>query len=174
MIERLSTYNKTEFYIDKGIYITECKQKDINELSKFAISNISKITIYSKKAREDYKKEFFPQEIRKGLKDNEIIFLLKDKNGKIIGFNNYLTEETGVCWLDWIIIDSFYRGRGVATVLLSFALKEIRKKGMHAVWLDSRTDNKASVRLFEKNNFHRVKMKNWFFNQDYYIWFKQI
>jgi ribosomal protein S18 acetylase RimI-like enzyme len=82
--------------------------------------------------------------------------------------------DGGVFWLDWIIIDKLYRGRGIATAFIPIVLKELRRKGAHAVWLDSRTNNTASIKLFKNNNFHKVKMRKWFFEQDYYIWFKQI
>ena len=158
----------------KGIHIAKCASKDISELSKFAVSNISELKIYGKRAIDTYKKEFLPSAIRKGINDGESVFLIKNENDKIIGFCNIMPGDGGVFWLDWIIIDKLYRGRGIATAFIPIVLKELRRKGAHAVWLDSRTNNTASIKLFKNNNFHKVKMRKWFFEQDYYIWFKQI
>ncbi len=154
--------------------IEKLKAKDLPKTSKFVQNIINSLTVYNKQARAVFSKEMSPSGLRRELKYGTP-FVVKNKNGEIIGFSNYYPSASGVGWFDWILIGGSNRRKGLGTALSKYVLAFAKRHGEHAVWLDSRINNHKSIKLAKKLGFKKLGTfrKAWY-KQDYYLWHKNI
>ena len=52
----------------------------------------------------------------------------------------------------------FARGKGIATIALSYAIEEAFKSGANKVWVDPNPDNVKAIALYERLGFERKPM----------------
>jgi len=94
------------------------------------------------------------------LKNNKIfLFLLLRKNKKIgyIKFNQYSRKSVIVS----IILSPYFRGKGIASVLLQKSIKKISQKyNFKIFYAEILKKNKASEMFFLRNNFKKIKIKS--------------
>jgi L-2,4-diaminobutyric acid acetyltransferase len=87
-------------------------------------------------------------------------YVVLDGN-KIIGFICALPSIDKKCYFIWqIVVDTEYRGRRVATLLVNHIIEEAKLKGYNKLELTINYDNKASYKLFERiANEHNTSLK---------------
>lgn len=79
---------------------------------------------------------------------------------KIIGFaslkiKNSLWEQGNLGYIDELVVDQEYRGKGIGRELLEHVVEMAREKGCGRIELDAAFYRKASHRFYEKNNFEK-------------------
>jgi len=95
-------------------------------------------------------KEEFERLISDG---NKLCLVMKhgDKTVSYVGAETVLDE----CNIGNIVTDKEYRGRGLATKLMTALISELKKRGIAKVFLEVESDNVPALALYEKNGFVR-------------------
>lgn len=156
------------------IRIERLDSKDVYKASKFAQSIMNSTSIYNKKCRQRDSKELSPDNLRKAMKYG-VLFVAKNKDGKIIGFADYYPSDSGVVYLNWVFVDNSFRRKGLGTALLKRLLVSAKKHGEHSIWTEILADNYKSINLIKKIGFKKIGLfKKAWYKQDYYLWYKNI
>ena len=82
-----------------------------------------------------------------------------DKTVSYVGAETVLDE----CNIGNIVTDKEYRGRGLATKLMTALISELKKRGIAKVFLEVESDNSNAVSLYEKAGFVQYNTR-----KDYY------
>jgi ribosomal protein S18 acetylase RimI-like enzyme len=113
---------------------------------------------YSKRPyNEKWSKKTATQKIKDYFKGHEIFLLEIDK--KIIGFiviTTYLWDKGTRGYIDEIVIDSKFQGKGYGKKLMEFVEDYFRKKGIKEVTLMSSTKSKA-FNIYKKLKYKEEK-----------------
>ena len=98
--------------------------------------------------------------------------------GKPIGFASYgpYTAASPVAKLHKLYLDFEYHGRGIGTLALRHVIAETRKAGYQLLRLNVNRNNRAAIRAYERNGFHRaetvdVPIGDGFYMNDYVMEF---
>ena len=97
----------------------------------------------------------------KKLADNGIVIVYKassDIKGVICYYENDRDNLYGYITIIWINKDN--RGEGVGTKLLNYCITDMKKKGMKAVRLEVKTENKKAISFYRKNGFIIQNVEN--------------
>ncbi len=116
--------------------------------------------------KEAFKQEVFALSLnsfRYHLKTNMIFKLEVDK--KIVGYCLWLKRKEYYRLYSFAILQEF-QGRGLASELLEFSLKNLNKSKFE---LEVRVSNKTAIKLYERFGFKIVKtLENYYENEDGY------
>ncbi|MGQ9800904.1 MAG: GNAT family N-acetyltransferase [Candidatus Saccharicenans sp.] len=89
------------------------------------------------------------EEINRQLQLPQIIFLVAEVEGRVIG--TILASHDGrKGWINRLAVDPSYRGRGLARELVRRAEQELEREGLRMFAALIEEDNLPSIRLFEK------------------------
>lgn len=149
-------------------------KKDAKEFSGLARRIISATDYYSKTAKEHECKNYNAEKVLEKLLGRKYLHLCAKLGGKMVGFlDGYF--DLGVFWVDWIGVERGFRRKGIATEMLKFLEKKLKRGKAHKVWFDSRTNNRESIGLFRKMGYKKIAfLKNHWYGQDFYLWEKFI
>jgi ribosomal protein S18 acetylase RimI-like enzyme len=80
------------------------------------------------------------------------------RSGRVVGMVSLLytvsTAEGGrVAWLEDLVVDPSYRGRGIGKSLLRFVIAYGRKKGLKRITLLTDMDNRKAKALYKSHGF---------------------
>ena len=78
------------------------------------------------------------------------------ENGVPMGFVAYYTKELKIGQLLFLAVDEQYRAKGIGRKLMMYALSELKKLGMLAVRMNTRTDNTRARKLYESIGFKLI------------------
>jgi ribosomal protein S18 acetylase RimI-like enzyme len=92
------------------------------------------------------------QEIERQIKLSQVIFLVAEAEGKVIG-TVLATHDGRKGWINRLAVDSAYRHRGLAQKLVAEAEAELEKAGLGIFAALIEEDNLPSIRLFEKMGY---------------------
>jgi ribosomal protein S18 acetylase RimI-like enzyme len=84
-------------------------------------------------------------------------FVAKDGD-KIIGMLIlviYRKMAFKISWLEDIVVDEKYRGKGIATKLINYAIENAKAEGVSSVNLTSRPERESANRLYGKLGFEK-------------------
>ncbi|NMC53177.1 MAG: GNAT family N-acetyltransferase [Chloroflexi bacterium] len=84
--------------------------------------------------------------------------LLAEEDGQIAGMLTlviYSTPAGTHAWIEDVVVDAAFRGRGLGAELTREAIKLAREAGAKAVSLTSRPAREAANRLYQKMGFQR-------------------
>lgn len=84
--------------------------------------------------------------------------LLAEEDGQIAGMLTlviYTTPAGRHAWIEDVVVDAAFRGRGLGAELTREAIKLAREAGAKAVSLTSRPAREAANRLYQKMGFQR-------------------
>lgn len=148
------------------VTINLLQHKDIQQAEDFIKNTIKSLPYYNDAAKE--------AEIRKYTKDSLdkfIVFVAKsDEN--IIGFI-IASLDDGLIWIDWIGVDSEFRGKGIAKQLLNHIEQYARDNKVHKIWCDCRTNNSLAQMLWVSAGYNKITtLINHWHGQDFYLWGK--
>lgn len=89
------------------------------------------------------------EEISRQLQRPEIIFLVAEVEGRVVG-TVLASHDSRKGWINRLAIDPSYRGRGLAQELVRRAEQELEREGLRMFAALIEEDNLPSIRLFEK------------------------
>ncbi|MDE1762427.1 MAG: GNAT family N-acetyltransferase, partial [Candidatus Micrarchaeota archaeon] len=61
-------------------------------------------------------------------------------SGKVLVGVTMVAPDEGTLWVDWRLVEKPYRRKGMATKMFRFTEAFARKKGIHKIWEDKRTN----------------------------------
>ncbi len=161
-------------FLGSKLRICYLRTNEVKELSNLAKGVILGVPYYSKEAKKQEIKEFGAERLKRKIGDKSNLYVLAKENSKVIGFC-YGYFEAGIFWLDWIGVDKEFRRKGIATCMIRFVENRLKRRRIHKIWNDSRTNNKEAVELFKKLGFKRlVSIRKHWYKQDFYLWQKLI
>lgn len=128
---------------------------------------ISEVRQYSRELKNALKKLIpqlnrsldFPADdhILKLLSDNNsTLFVAKDNNSKIVGMLTLVTYQipSGLrTWIEDVVVDSAFRGKGIGKLLMSSALKYCKEKNWNNVNLTSSPNRVSANNMYKKLGF---------------------
>ncbi|MCR4395689.1 MAG: GNAT family N-acetyltransferase [Candidatus Saccharicenans sp.] len=99
------------------------------------------------------------EEISRQLRRPEIIFLVAEAEGRVIG--TVLASYDGrKGWINRLAVDPSFRGRGLAQKLVRLAEQELEKEGLRMFAALIEADNLPSIKLFQKLGYvHHPEIK---------------
>ncbi len=92
------------------------------------------------------------QEIERQIQLSQVIFLVAEAEGKVIG-TVLATHDGRKGWINRLAVDPAYRHRGLAQRLVAEAEAELEKAGLGIFAALIEEDNLPSIRLFEKMGY---------------------
>ncbi|MCM3714726.1 GNAT family N-acetyltransferase [Alkalihalobacillus oceani] len=146
------------------------KQDDAKKLYEFELENRAYFEKMVPDRGEDYyhfdtyqiRHNALLEEQRKG---QAIYYLIKDKNGLIIGRMNIvdidLSRQLGFIGYR---VGEAYTGKGIASRAVQLLLSIIDRQSITQISAKTTTDNIASQRVLEKNGFEYISTSNQEFN----------
>lgn len=100
------------------------------------------------------------------LDDPNIIILVADRDGEVIGYtyagvegNDYMSLRGPAGVLYDIVVDPAYRKQGVGRMLLDATLEELKARGAPRVVLSTAEKNAPAQRLFDRAGFRRTMIE---------------
>ena len=96
------------------------------------------------------------------------------RNKKIVGAISYsvIYERAEI---NYIAVSLEFRGHGIASKLLDYALSDMIKSGASSVSLEVETDNIAAINLYLKHGFLKKAIrKNYYGNNDGYLMVREL
>lgn len=73
--------------------------------------------------------------------------------------------------IEYIIVDNYYRKRGIGTILL----KEIEKSNVNSISLEVRESNKSAIEFYKKNGYKiEAIRKNYYTDENGYLMLKEL
>lgn len=89
------------------------------------------------------------EEISRQLQRPEIIFLVAEVEGRVVG-TVLASHDSRKGWINRLAVDPSCRGRGLAQELVRIAEQELEREGLRMFAALIEEDNLPSIRLFEK------------------------
>ena len=83
--------------------------------------------------------------------ENRSVFVYKIKN-KMVGYS-VLKIEDQVCWLDWLYVDPYYHGKGIASKLFDHPEEFARKLGNEQLYVWVHPDNHRMLKFLKKKGY---------------------
>jgi ribosomal protein S18 acetylase RimI-like enzyme len=100
------------------------------------------------------------------LDDPNIIILVADRDGEVIGYtyagvegNDYMSLRGPAGVVYDIVVDPAYRKQGVGRMLLDTTLEELKARGAPRVVLSTAEKNAPAQRLFDRAGFRRTMIE---------------
>lgn len=109
---------------------------------------------------------------REWLKNENRFILGAFNNKKLIALLDAENPQLGVCFCSWIMVDRKLQKKGIGTKLLSKLEIEMKRKGVHMIFLYA---DKKNIPYYKKVGFKWVgNMEKAWFGQDHHILTKLI
>lgn len=83
-------------------------------------------------------------------------YILMQADGTYVGYMAVQAEGSKL-FLSKLYVLKAYRGRGYASRSLAFVMQQCRERGLNAVWLTVNRYNDASIAVYEKKGFKKVR-----------------
>ncbi len=153
------------------IAIGRLKNADASVAARFFKGALKTLPYYSPETRDDIAL-YSSKNLRKDLKDRNLILLVVKDDKKIIGFISASSHKaTG--WIDYVLVDPNYRHRGIASSLIRNTERAM-KRSTHKIWVDTSPDNLKAIKLFRKLGYKEIARLGRYHNQDKIIWEKSL
>jgi len=118
-----------------------------------------------------WKKQDFKNLIEDEISEYFVILL----DGQIVGAAGY-TDQVGEGYINNVVIDEEYRGRGLAGQLMAAVLKAGEEKGIFDFTLEVRVSNEPAVRLYKGLGFESAGIRKRFYEkpvEDAYVMWRR-
>jgi ribosomal protein S18 acetylase RimI-like enzyme len=93
-----------------------------------------------------------------GNQSNYLLVARESDNNKIVGMLTVAVcslPEGEKAWIEDLVVDSQYRGKGIATKLIDCAIEKAKTNGVKSVNLTSRPEKEAANKLYVKLSFEK-------------------
>lgn len=87
------------------------------------------------------------------MKDEKNQFIIAREGEKIIGVIRTSIEDFDLAELRWLAVEEKYRGKGIGTELVKFALDSLKKRRMRKVVARTMSTDAAAISLFMNLKF---------------------
>ena len=135
---------------------------------------LSSIPYYNETAKKDERSKHTVGYLRDKLRADRYAVLVAHDGSGILGFTISRWDDYLV-WLEWLVVDSGSRRRGVASALLQKLIETAPARRAHKVWCDTRTTNEPAKATFRRNGFRPIaELKNHWYGEDYILWEKPL
>ena len=126
-------------------------------ISEYSVKDIDEINNLGSKLNPNFTKLFHVDNLNKG----EMIYVYKDNN-KVVAFIHISINYEVVDLLN-IIVDSEYRNKNIATLLMDYmiGLLPIDTK---KILLEVNKNNERAIRLYNKFNFKVINIRKKYYN----------
>lgn len=101
----------------------------------------------------------------KGIKKRSEYYFLAVEHGKVMGYielcikkNHRMFRIRKFGYINSIVVDNKFRGRGIAKKLIGFAAKFFRQKGMKYMRLNVYFSNRDAMKVWPKTGFKKESM----------------
>ncbi len=118
----------------------------IRQMTEADVEQISRLE------QENFSQPWSRQAFIEVLRISEVIHLVAEQDGRIIG-GAAVRNISGEGDITNVVVDRPFRGKGVATALLTELLRRGSRAGITAFTLEVRAGNKAAIHLYEKLGF---------------------
>ncbi|HEV2992335.1 MAG TPA: GNAT family N-acetyltransferase [Candidatus Angelobacter sp.] len=151
--------------------VRPANSEDAERVSELFAGVIRSLSYYSEQAKQEEIAALRADDISAIVDDVRYLLLVFPLPRRIIGACLLRLDEGGVWWLAWIVTDTEFRGRKVASALIAAAKTLIRNAGGHKIWCDCRSNNDPSRKMLTKNGFRSLcEIKNHWYKQDFILW----
>lgn len=110
------------------------------------------------------------------IESEKSIYLVLLLDGEVIGCAGY-TDQVGEGYINNVVIDEKYRGKGYGKVLCQAVIDSGRKNGIDDFTLEVRVSNTAAVRLYEGLGFESAGIRKRFYEHPvedaYVMWLRR-
>lgn len=92
--------------------------------------------------------------------DDRTVVLVAESGGTLYGIltMSYMVKPNGTAaWVEALVIDAEYRGRGLGRKLMEQAVKQARDRGCHRIFLTSLPQRDAANHLYPSLGFQIIK-----------------
>jgi ribosomal protein S18 acetylase RimI-like enzyme len=130
---------------------------------------ITSLEYYNERAKTSEINKYRPHCLIELMREFPDAVLIADDNGKCVGFcvSDY---DDGVIWLAWFGVAATYRRQGIGRALLAALEERARNRGIHKIWCDCRTTNRASQQVLADTGFTVIcEVKNHWYGQDFLL-----
>lgn len=100
--------------------------------------------------------DYVPNIFEKWVNDDMGEFTAFEYEGEVKGFAKFTVLSEGRFWLEGIRADSNFRGMGLGDTLTKYYIQKAKNMNYKSLELSSWINNKASLKIVEKNGFKRV------------------
>ena len=120
------------------------------------------ITFVAENEKKNFSTPWREADLTKALDHPTELFYVATLNAKRVGYIGLMLSLDSADILNVCVVDE-YRGRGVATKILSFVLDQLSDRGIDKVFLEVRQSNLPARALYEKFGFvYLNKRKNYY------------
>ncbi|WP_339875372.1 GNAT family N-acetyltransferase [uncultured Algoriphagus sp.] len=157
-----------------GTEIDFAKSTDLEQIESLFLEIIESIPYYNDLAKENEIKRYTKAELEFKLVEDPFSIISAKQDGIVIGFCFSRFDDFTI-WLEWFGISPNHQRQGIAKLLLEKLEFSAEARKCHKIWCDTRTENKRSSDVLEKNGFSKiVEIKNHWYGQDFFLWQKFI
>lgn len=120
------------------------------------------ITFVAENEKKNFSTPWREADLTKALDHPTELFYVATLKAKRVGYIGLMLSLDSADILNVCVVDE-YRGRGVATKILSFVLDQLSDRGIDKVFLEVRQSNLSARALYEKFGFvYLNKRKNYY------------
>ncbi len=159
-----------------GVVVRLARPSDVRVLVPFIRGQIAAAQHYNKEARAAYAKGITAPRMARVVKGAGFAAVaLEGARPAGCRWAVFDSEDRGIMWLEWILVDAAYRKRGLGSRLHAFAEARARAMGARKIWGDSRASN-YQARALERGSGIRTigRLRRHWFGQDYIMWEKEL
>lgn len=149
-------------------------KEDLPIINRLFLNILASLPYYNQLAKESEELKYSIAELEKKLLEDQYSIVAVRHESKVIGFCFSRFDDYTV-WLEWFGIEQTFRGSGTGDKLLAKLEEATKTRGCHKIWCDSRTVNIASFKVLQRNGFELITtLKNHWYQQDFFLWQKNI
>lgn len=132
---------------------------DHTQIRKLAKDDLERVfELLNELNEHQLKYEFFKKNYDARVNDENSYYICATINGKIVGvliaeFQLKLHDFKRRIFVDNLIVDERYRGRGIGKKMLQELVNHARANNCGSIELTSRLENERAHRFYERNNF---------------------
>lgn len=84
------------------------------------------------------------------------------KQNELIGFVAYYLKNPTVAFLNFVIVDPVFRGKGYADRLVKYAVDDMIRRGVKKIMLQTRPSNIKARKLYKRLGFQEIRQDETF------------
>ena len=126
--------------------------------------------------QESFSMPWKREDFEKLIEDAGSIYLEIEIDGYVIGAAGY-TDMVGDGYINNVVIDKEYRGRGYSKKLMEAVIESGKETGIYDYTLEVRVSNLPAIRLYEAVGFENAGVRKGFYDQpkeDAYVYWLRI
>ena len=153
-----------------SIRVSAATNEELPRVLRWFRAMLDEIPYYNAIAKRDERAKHTISYLRDKLRADRYAVLVARDGSRILGFTISRFDDH-LIWLEWLVVNSDSRRRGVASALIQKLIETAPKRNAHKIWCDTRTTNEPAKSTFRKNGFREIaEVKNHWYHEDYILW----